>query len=274
MNKDKEVFTWSGVLGNSAENVLRVSLVRRGQSLTTGRTMPAPTLYARQRPWRRIAIGFGDLGRFFGRWSSAHVEEKIAGRGRRDLMDGKGNDDEYITNQLVPALPCLPSTTPPRPRTPPRRPPAPATSLRTPAGRSRRRASEVSVCCSGRRLLTIARRRPLPFRYPLTCPFPRTPYRSRAHGSLPSAAPRRWTGGSWRPHVGLLPAPGTRFFCSGREGNYQSPCPGRPPSRARTVQSGRPVSPLLVPRILFCCSPILFPTPPETCPAFSCQFSA
>jgi len=71
-------------------------------------------------------------------------------------MDRKGNDDEYITNQLVPALPCLPSTTP-RPRTPPRRPPAPATSLRIPAGRSRRRASEVSVCCSGRRLLTIAR---------------------------------------------------------------------------------------------------------------------
>ena len=72
-------------------------------------------------------------------------------------MDGKGNDDEYITNQLVPALPCLPFT-PPRPRTPPRQPPAPATRLHIPVGRSRRRASEVSVCCSGRRLLTIARR--------------------------------------------------------------------------------------------------------------------
>jgi len=71
-------------------------------------------------------------------------------------MDGKGNDDEYITNQLVPALPCLPPS--PRPRTSPRQLPAPATRLHIPAGRSRRRASEVSICCSGRRLLTIARR--------------------------------------------------------------------------------------------------------------------
>ena len=75
-------------------------------------------------------------------------------------------------------LPCLPSTTPLRPRTLPRRPPVPVTSLRIPAGRSRRRASEVSDSLAApagvgslpHQMLTSPT--PMPTHVPVSLPLP------------------------------------------------------------------------------------------------------
>ena len=214
----------------------------------------------------------------------AHVEEKIAGRGRRDLMDGKGNNDEYITVILRWCLPCPACLCHACP------PPLPSAPGHSPAGPQ----SPSQVCASPPAALAVVPPRwvthwllrpasahcrtrcwPLPLRCPLTCPFPCPSHWSRAHGSLPSPAPRVWPRGSWWSHVRLFPTPGTCLFCSGWKGNYQSPCSSQPPSRSRTTQFRRPVSPLLAPSLsLLLCPPILFPAPSKICSGLSFELAA